>query len=90
MSEITIFNLKPVGKGVLKATVSVRLGNGIIIHECKIIERDGELDAFLPQRIERVKGGGYVDLIEFEDNSVWAKMKPQILDYYKAEIQPEV
>ena len=37
MEDMTIFNLRVVNKGALKATVSVRLGSGLTIHDCKII-----------------------------------------------------
>jgi DNA-binding cell septation regulator SpoVG len=53
MDDITIFNLRVVNKGALKATVSIRLGNGLTIHDCKIIQQDGTLSAALPQRSER-------------------------------------
>jgi DNA-binding cell septation regulator SpoVG len=48
MEDMTIFNLRVVNKGALKATVSVRLGNGLTIHDCKIIQQDGVLSAALP------------------------------------------
>jgi DNA-binding cell septation regulator SpoVG len=69
MEDITIFNLRAVHKGALKATVSIRLGSGLIIHDCKIIQQDGVLSAALPQRAERQKGGEvvYHDLVEFAD-----------------------
>jgi DNA-binding cell septation regulator SpoVG len=57
MEDITLFNLRAVNKGTLKATVSIRLGNGLTIHDCKIIQQDGALSATLPQRSERQKGG---------------------------------
>ena len=37
MDNITIFNLREVNKGALKATVSIRLGSDLTIHDCKII-----------------------------------------------------
>jgi hypothetical protein len=30
MEDMTIFNLREVNKGALKATVSIRLGNGLL------------------------------------------------------------
>jgi hypothetical protein len=33
MDDVTIFNLREVNKGALKATVSIRLANGLIIHD---------------------------------------------------------
>lgn len=84
MSGVKVFALKPVGKGVLKATVSVDLGIGVIVHDCKIIEKDGHLSASLPQRIERTKGASteYIDLIELENPALWRQVETQILDYY--------
>jgi DNA-binding cell septation regulator SpoVG len=40
MEDMTIFNLRTVNKGALKATVSIRLGSGLTIHDCKIIQQD--------------------------------------------------
>ena len=79
--NVTIFNFTLIGKGVLKGTVSVNLGNGIIIHECKIIDQDGTLKAFPPQRMERIKGGvvTYHNLIDFEDEGIWDNIASQIL-----------
>ena len=57
MDDITVFNLRVVNKGALKATMSIRLGNGLTIHDCKIIQQDGALSAALPQRAERQKAG---------------------------------
>jgi DNA-binding cell septation regulator SpoVG len=57
MEEVTVFNLRAVNRGMLKATVSVQLASGLIIHNCKILEQDGTLLAQLPQRSERPKGG---------------------------------
>ena len=45
MDDMTIFNLRVVNKGALQATVSIRLGSGLIIHDCKIIQQDGVLSA---------------------------------------------
>jgi DNA-binding cell septation regulator SpoVG len=89
MLDITVFNFTLVGKGVLKATVSVNLGNGIIIHECKIILKDDNLRAFQPQRLERAKGGIsiYHNLIEFEDERVWDDIESQILAYYHSQAE---
>jgi hypothetical protein len=69
MEDMTIFNLCAVNKGALKATVSIRLASGLIIHDCKILQQDGLLSAKLPQRSERLKGGEvvYHDLVEFAD-----------------------
>ena len=65
MNDITIFNPRVVNKGALKATMSIRLGNGLTIHDCKLIQHDGTLSAALPQRSERQKGGEmvYHDLV---------------------------
>jgi hypothetical protein len=60
MEDMTIFNFRVVNKGALKATVSIRLENGLTIHDCKIIQQDGALSAALPQRSERQKGGEVV------------------------------
>ena len=60
MEDMTIFNLRAVNKGALKATVRIRLGSGLIIHDCKIIQQEGVLIAALPQRAERQKGGEVV------------------------------
>jgi DNA-binding cell septation regulator SpoVG len=57
MEEVTVFNLRAVNRGMLKATVSVQLESGLIIHDCKILEQDGTLLAQLPQRSERLTGG---------------------------------
>jgi DNA-binding cell septation regulator SpoVG len=85
MEDITIFNLRAVNKGALKATVSVRLGSGLIIHDCKIIQQDGVLSAALPQRSERHKGGEvvYHDLVEFADPKTWTAIAPQLVAYYQ-------
>jgi hypothetical protein len=32
MDDITVFNLRVVNKGALKATMSIRLGNGLTTH----------------------------------------------------------
>jgi DNA-binding cell septation regulator SpoVG len=86
MEEITIFNLQAVNRGMLKATVSVQLESGLIIHDCKILEQDGTLVAQLPQRSERLKGGQviYHDLLEFADPQAWASLAPQLVAYYQA------
>jgi DNA-binding cell septation regulator SpoVG len=69
IDDMTIFNLCAVNKGALKATVSIRLGNSLTIHDCKIIQQDGTLSAALPQRSERQAVGivVYHDLVEFAD-----------------------
>jgi DNA-binding cell septation regulator SpoVG len=86
MDDMTIFNLRVVNKGALKATVSIRLGNGLTIHDCKIIQQDGALSASLPQRSERQKGGEvvYYDLVEFADSETWLAIAPQLVAYYQA------
>jgi DNA-binding cell septation regulator SpoVG len=86
MEDMTIFNLRAVNKGALKATVSVRLGSGLTIHDCKIIQQDGALNAALPQRSERQKGGEavYHDLVEFADPTTWSAIAPQLVAYYQA------
>ena len=86
MDDITIFNLRAVNKGALKATVSIRLGSGLTIHDCKIIKQDGALIAALPQRSERQKGGEvvYHDLVEFSDPKTWPAIAPQLVAYYQA------
>jgi DNA-binding cell septation regulator SpoVG len=86
MEDITIFNLCAVNKGALKATVSIRLGSGFTIHDCKIIQQDGALSAALPQRSERLKGGEvvYHDLVEFADPKTWTAIAPQLVAYYQA------
>jgi DNA-binding cell septation regulator SpoVG len=86
MDDMTIFNLRVVNKGALKATVSIRLGNGSTIHDCKIIQQDGTLSAALPQRSERQKGGKvvYHDLVEFADPETWPAIAPQLVVYYQA------
>jgi DNA-binding cell septation regulator SpoVG len=86
MDDMTIFNLRVVNKGALKATVSIRLGSGLIIHDCKIIQQDGVLNAALPQRSERQKGGEvvYYDLVEFADPKTWPAIAPQLVAYYQA------
>ena len=84
MDDLTIFNLRVVNKGALKATVSIRLASGLTIHDCKIIQQDGTLSAALPQRSERQKGGEmvYHDLVEFADPETWPAIVPQLVDYY--------
>jgi|RhiMetdeSRZDD1v2_1073273.scaffolds.fasta_scaffold1309829_1 DNA-binding cell septation regulator SpoVG len=57
MEEVTVFNLRAVNQGMLKATIRVQLESGLIIHDCKILEQDGTLLAQLPQYSERLKGG---------------------------------
>jgi DNA-binding cell septation regulator SpoVG len=86
MDDMTIFNLRVVNKGALRATVSIRLGSGLIIHDCKIIQQDGVLSAALPQRSERQKGGEviYHDLVEFADPKIWPAIAPQLVAYYQA------
>ena len=86
MDDITIFNLRTVNKGAFKATISIRLGSGLTIHDCKIIQQDGALSAALPQRSERQKGGElvYHDLVEFADPETWPDMAPQLVAYYQA------
>jgi DNA-binding cell septation regulator SpoVG len=86
MEDMTIFNLRVVNKGALKATVSLRLENGLTIHDCKIIQQDGVLNAALPQRSERQKGGEvvYHDLVEFADPDLWPAIAPQLVAYYQA------
>jgi DNA-binding cell septation regulator SpoVG len=83
MDDITIFNLRVVNKGALKATVSIRLGSGLTIHDCKIIQQDGVLNAALPQRSERQKGGEvvYHDLVEFADPKTWPAIAPQLVAF---------
>ncbi len=90
MDDMTIFNLRVVNKGALKATVSMRLGSGLIIHDCKIIQQDGALSAALPQRSERQKGGEvvYYDLVEFADPKTWTVIAPQLVVYYRAATEP--
>jgi DNA-binding cell septation regulator SpoVG len=66
--------------------VSIRLGNGLTIHDCKIIQQDGVLSAALPQRSERQTGGEvvYHDLVEFADLETWLAIAPQLVAYYQA------
>ena len=86
MEDMTIFNLRVVNKGALKATVSIRLGSGLTIHDCKIIQQDGVLIAALAQRAERQTGGEvvYHDLVEFADPKTWPVIAPQLVAYYQA------
>ena len=86
MEDMTIFNLCAVNKGALKATVSIRLASGLIIHDCKILQQDGVFSAKLPQRPERQKGGEvfYRDLVEFADPEIWPALAPQLVAYYQA------
>jgi DNA-binding cell septation regulator SpoVG len=90
MEDMTIFNLREVNKGALKATVSIRLGSGLTIHDCKIIQQDGALSAALPQRAERQTGGEvvYHDLVEFADPETWSAIAPQLVAYYHAAHEP--
>ncbi|HAA53377.1 MAG TPA: hypothetical protein DCE42_01395 [Myxococcales bacterium] len=85
MEDVKVFNFKAVGKGVLVGTVSVDLGNGISLHECKIVGKDdAELRASVPQRLQRSKGNStYHDMIEFTDKSVWDRIEAQILSHYR-------
>jgi DNA-binding cell septation regulator SpoVG len=86
MEAVTVFNLRAVNRGMLKATVSVQLASGLIIHDCKILEQDGTLLAQLPQRSERLKGGQviYHDLLEFADPQTWTSLAPKLVAYYQA------
>jgi DNA-binding cell septation regulator SpoVG len=86
MEDMTIFNLCVVNKGALKATVSIRLMSGLIVHDCKILQQDGRLSAKLPQRSERLKGGevAYHDVVEFADPQTWPAMAPQLVAYYQS------
>ena len=86
MEDMSIFNLCAVNKGALKATVSIRLMSGLIIHDCKILQQDGVLSAKLPQRSERLKGGEvvYHDLVEFADPQTWPAIAPQLVAYYQS------
>jgi DNA-binding cell septation regulator SpoVG len=86
LNTTAVFNLRAVNKGALKATVSIRLGSGLTIHDCKIIQQDGMLNAALPQRSERQKGGEvvYHDLVEFADPKTWMALSQQLVDYYRA------
>jgi len=86
MEDMTIFNLHAVNKGALKATVSIRLMNGLIIYDCKILQQDGRLSAKLPQRSERLKGRDvvYHDLVEFADPQTCPAMAPQLVAYYQS------
>jgi DNA-binding cell septation regulator SpoVG len=87
MDKITILNFVLLGKSTLKATFSVNLGNGVILHECKIVEREGVCKVMPPQRQEHGKGGVaiYHDLIELEDKKIWGQIEAQVLDYYRAQ-----
>jgi DNA-binding cell septation regulator SpoVG len=84
MDNITVFNLRAINKGALKAVVSVNLGNGLILHECKIVEKNGEVKAVVPQRSERGMGGVmiYYDIVEFAEKGDWEKVEAEILAYY--------
>ena len=86
MEEVTVFNLRAVNRGMLKATVSIQVESGLIIHDCKILEQDGALLAQLPQRSERLKGGQviYHDLLEFTDPQAWVSLAPKLVAYYQA------
>jgi DNA-binding cell septation regulator SpoVG len=86
MEEIEIFNLQTINRGKLKATVSIKLASGLMIHECKILEQNGTLLAELPQRSERLKGGELVhhELIEFADPQTWVRLAPELVAYYQA------
>jgi hypothetical protein len=86
MEDLTIFNLQAVNKGALKATVSIQLVSGLMIHDCKILQQDGLLSAKLPQRSERLKGGEvvYHDLVEFADPQTWPAIAPQLVAYYQS------
>ena len=91
MNDLTIFNLRVVHKGALEATVSIRLGSGLTIHDCKIIQQNGALSAALPQRSVRQKGGEvvYHDLVEFADPETWLAMAKQLVAYYQAAASEE-
>jgi DNA-binding cell septation regulator SpoVG len=86
MENMTIFNLQAVNKGALKATVSIRLVSGLIIHDCKILQQGGLLSAKLPQRSKRLKGGEvvYHDLVEFADPQTWPAIAPRLVAYYQS------
>jgi DNA-binding cell septation regulator SpoVG len=86
MEDMTIFNLRVVNKGALKASVSIQLASGLTIHDCKIIQQDGVLSAKLPQRPERQKGKEaiYHDLVEFADPNTWPALAQQLVAYYQA------
>ena len=78
-----IFNLRVVNKGALKATVSIRLGSGFTIHDCKIIQQEGTLSVALPQQAERQTGGEvvYHHLVEFANPETWPAIAPQLVAY---------
>lgn len=86
MDKITVLNFTLIGKSTLKATVSVNLGNGIILHECKIVAREGVCNVVPPQRQEHGKGGVaiYHDLIEFENKQLWEQVAAQVLEHYRS------
>jgi DNA-binding cell septation regulator SpoVG len=78
MSE-RVFNLELVGKGALKASVSVDLGGGLITHHWKILERDGLLSVCVPQ-VRR--GPQHLDVLHFEDSERLQRINQAVLDHY--------
>ena len=67
------------GKSTVKATVSVNLGNGIILHEQDSCTKG--FNVVPPQRQEHGRAcGTHHDLIEFENKQLWEQVAAQILN----------
>jgi DNA-binding cell septation regulator SpoVG len=67
MSSVTITNFKPYKKGSLAAFFSVTLPSGLIIHECRMFEKESRRWIGLPSRPFTGKDGStaYAPILEF-------------------------
>jgi DNA-binding cell septation regulator SpoVG len=67
MNKITITNYKAHQKGSLSAFFSVMLPSGLIVHECKLFEKENRRWIGLPSRPFTGKDGntGYAAILEF-------------------------
>lgn len=76
-----IFNFVRVGRGALKATLSIDHGNGLVTHHWKVLEKEGVLEVVVPQvRLERE----FIDVLEFKDKAELDQIKAEVLSFFRA------
>ena len=82
MNSITVVtNYKSYHKGSLSAFFSVTLPSGLIIHECKLFEKEGRRWIGLPSRAFTGKDGGtaYAPILEFAQREAADKFRDAVL-----------
>ena len=81
MNHMTITNYKPYQKGSLSAFFSVTLPSGLIVHECKLFQKESNRWIGLPSRAFTGKDGGtaYAPIIEFSTRHAADEFRETVL-----------